>query len=573
MKEAHPSEGNDMIAFPKEDIAGEIVLFRGDDNSETLGLILGDAVPDKEHVFIVAPLHIHSQTSVNTSFEFIISPNDVIRGSLDSSYLIRIYNTNPLPESKIVNYVAKLSPSKLDEILKGWLALVGRCYFRAIHQPRQRKAFQSQVSRINYAGRVFDEKEIINLLHSSVDFWLTAGPYTEQFENKLKEFLGVKYCSFCNSGSSANLLAFAALTSPKLGSRRINKGDEVITVAAAFPTTVAPIIQYGAIPVFVDITLPTYNIDCNQLEKALSEKTKAVMIAHTLGNPFDIKTVRAFCHRHQLWLIEDNCDALGSRYFFNDKWQYTGTFGDIATSSFYPPHHITTGEGGAVFTNDATLHNIIISLRDWGRDCWCPPGRDDTCKRRFRWRLGELPEGYDHKYIYSHFGYNLKATDMQAAVGCAQIEKLEHFVEVRKKNWKLLREGLDELSHLFVLPEATPNSDPSWFGFVLTVKENAGFSRDEIVSFLEANNIQTRMLFAGNLIRHPCFDEMRKAKNGYRVVGDPNSYSAADNELSLPVTELVMNNSFWIGVYPGLRDEMIEFVIRQILTFARNKTC
>jgi CDP-6-deoxy-D-xylo-4-hexulose-3-dehydrase len=409
--------------------------------------------------------------------------------------------------------------------------------------------------RISYAGRVFDEKEIVNLVDASLDFWLTAGRYADKFEKEFTEFIGVKHCSLTNSGSSANLLAFMALTSPKLGDRRIKKGDELITVAAAFPTTVAPIIQYGAIPVFVDISLPSYNIDCAQLEMALSKKTKAVMLAHTLGNPFDLKTIKDFCDKHKLWLIEDNCDALGSKYLYHGRWKHTGTVGHIGTSSFYPPHHITTGEGGAVYTNDTQLKCIIESFRDWGRDCWCQSGSDNTCKKRFKWRLGELPYGYDHKYIYSHFGYNLKMTDMQASIGCAQLKKLPSFIEARKKNWKILKSGLSDLAESFILPEAAPGSDPSWFGFLLTVKDNAGFSRDEIVNYLESRGIQTRMLFAGNLLKHPCFDEMRKSGRGYRVVG------------KLKNTDAIMKQSFWFGVYPGLSEKQLNYIVESIRNF------
>ncbi len=422
---------------------------------------------------------------------------------------------------------------------------------------RQEKREFAPGDRIPYAGRVFDEREVSALVDASLDFWLTAGRYAERFEKELAEFLGMKYCSLTNSGSSANLLAFAALTSPRLGSKRIRPGDEVITTAASFPTTVSPAIQYGAVPVFVDVTLPSYNIDCSRLEAALSGKTKAVMIAHTLGNPFDVKAVRAFCDRHDLWLIEDNCDSLGSKYLYEGEWRFTGTFGDLGTSSFYPPHHITMGEGGAVYTDDAVLKRLVESFRDWGRDCWCPSGRDNTCKKRFQQQFGALPFGYDHKYVYSHFGYNLRVTDMQAAIGCAQIEKLPDFIKARKKNWKRLREGLKGLGDFFVLPEAAPGSDPSWFGFLLTVRENAGFSRDEIVSYLESNGIQTRTLFAGNLIKHPCFDEIRGPGKGYRVVGD------------LKNTDLIMYRSFWVGVYPGMTPEMLTFIIGKIKAFVR----
>ncbi len=460
-----------------------------------------------------------------------------------------------------------------------------RAYYQLVHETSHNAEFVAGKSRINYAGRVFDEEEMINLVDSSLDFWLTTGKYAERFEKEFADFLGVKYCSLVNSGSSANLLAFMALTSPKLGERSIQRGDEVITVAAGFPTTVAPIIQYGAVPVFVDVTLPSYNIDCSQLENALSGKTKAVMTAHTLGNPFDIRALKTFCDKHNLWLIEDNCDALGSKYRRLEDWkiggladpqtlkpsnppafQYTGTFGHIGTSSFYPPHHMTMGEGGAVYTNDIQLKGIIDSFRDWGRDCWCASGKDDTCKKRFKWQLGELPFGYDHKYIYSHFGYNLKVTDMQAAIGCAQLEKLPFFIEARKRNWRLLRDGLYDLQDKFVLPEPTANSEPSWFGFLLTVRERAGFTRDEIVNYLESNNIQTRMLFAGNILKHPCFDEMRKTGHGFRVANPP-----AFQPSSLPITDRIMRDSFWVGVYPGMKEEAIEYVLQKIKEHAQHE--
>lgn len=411
--------------------------------------------------------------------------------------------------------------------------------------------------RVHYAGRVFDEAEVTNLIDSSLEFWLTAGRYAERFENDLARFLGLRHCSLVNSGSSANLLAFMALTSPKMGDRRISRGDEIITVAAAFPTTISPIVQYGAVPVFVDIELPSYNIDCKMLEGALSEKTKAVFLAHTMGNPFDLNRIADFCDRHNLWLIEDNCDALGSRYNFRGQWKYTGSVGHIGTCSFYPPHHITMGEGGAVCTSDFEIKRAIESFRDWGRDCWCPSGCDNTCKKRFEWKLGELPYGYDHKFIYSHFGYNMKVTDMQAAIGCAQLEKLPAFIEARKRNWKMLREGLGDLEDIFILPEAAENSDPSWFGFLLTIRDNAAFTREEIVNHLEAAKIQTRMLFSGNIIKHPCFDEMRQSKKGYRVAG------------TLETTDKVMNDTFWVGVYPGLTAPMVEYMIEKIRQYVR----
>lgn len=409
--------------------------------------------------------------------------------------------------------------------------------------------------KVNYAGRVYNEKEIVNLIDASLEFWLTSGRYTKEFEEKLAQFLNIKYCYTCNSGSSANLLAFMALTSPLLGYRSVLPGDEIITVAAGFPTTVAPIIQYGAIPVFVDINIPQYNIDCSQLEEAITNKTKAIMVAHTLGNPFNISKVKEFCDKHNLWLIEDNCDALGSKYYIDGKWRYTGSIGDIGTSSFYPPHHMTMGEGGAVYTNNELLVKIILSLRDWGRDCSCPSGVDNKCGKRFTGQHGELPYGYDHKYVYSHFGYNLKITDMQAAIGCAQLEKLEDFIQARIKNWTYLRKELKECEDVFFLPESNENSQPSWFGFLISVKEGTSFTRDEIVQYLEENNIQTRMLFAGNLIMHPCFDKMRKQQKGYRQVGD------------LYNTNYVMNNSFWIGVYPGMTQEMLDYMIKCIKNF------
>lgn len=404
--------------------------------------------------------------------------------------------------------------------------------------------------RIPYASRVYDEKEMCNLVDATLDFWLTAGRFVEEFEQKFCDYLGVKYCSLVNSGSSANLNAFMALTSPLLGERRIRRGDEVITVAAGFPTTVTPIIQYGGVPVFVDITIPQYNIDVTMLDEALSEKTKAVMVAHTLGNPFDLNAVKKFCDDHQLWLIEDNCDALGSKYTYYGEERFTGTVGDIGTSSFYPPHHMTMGEGGAVYTNNPLLHKAIRSFRDWGRDCVCPSGKDNMCGHRFDRQYGELPLGYDHKFVYSHFGYNLKTTDLQAAVGCAQLEKFPLFVERRKHNFNRLKDGLKGTEDKLILPAASEYADPSWFGFLVTCRE--GVDRNKIVSHVESKGIQTRMLFAGNLIKHPCFDEMRKNEEGYRVVG------------TLKNTDRVMEDSFWVGVYPGLKDEMIDYMIETI---------
>ncbi len=404
--------------------------------------------------------------------------------------------------------------------------------------------------RIPYASRVYNSEEMVNLVDSALEFWLTAGRYTAEFEKKFAELLNVRFCSVVNSGSSANLCAFMALTSPLLKERRVKRGDEVITVAAGFPTTVAPVIQYGAVPVFVDVTIPQYNIDVSKLEAALSEKTKAVMIAHTLGNPFDLKAVNEFCNKHQLWLIEDNCDALGSKYTIDGEEKFTGTIGDIGTSSFYPPHHMTMGEGGAVYTNNPLLHKIIRSFRDWGRDCMCPSGVDNLCGHRFDRQYGELPLGYDHKYVYSHFGYNLKVTDMQAAVGVAQIKKVPSFVERRRHNFERLYNALVDLQDKFILPQACENSEPSWFGFLLTCRE--GVDRVKVVKYLEEHGIQTRNLFAGNLIKHPCFDEMRKTGQGYRVVG------------SLENTDRIMRDTFWVGVYPGMTNEKIDYMAKVI---------
>ncbi len=413
----------------------------------------------------------------------------------------------------------------------------------------QKKEFK-EGDRIPYASRVYDKDEMVNLVDSSLEFWLTSGRYTDEFEKKLAEYLQVRFCSLVNSGSSANLIAFMALTSPLLGERRVKRGDEFITVACGFPTTVAPAIQYGAMPVFVDVKIPQYNIDVTKLEGALSDKTKAVMIAHTLGNPFDLQAVKAFCDKHNLWLIEDNCDALGSRYTIDGEEKFTGAIGDIGTSSFYPPHHMTMGEGGAVYTNNPLLNKIIRSFRDWGRDCVCPSGCDNLCGHRFDRQYGELPLGYDHKYVYSHFGYNLKATDMQAAIGCAQLEKFPSFVERRRHNFDRLKAALSDCTDKLILPEAAENSRPSWFGFLITCKE--GVDRNALVQHIESRGVQTRMLFAGNLIKHPCFDEMRATGEGYRVAGD------------LTDTERILADTFWVGVYPGMTDEKIDYMAKVI---------
>ena len=414
----------------------------------------------------------------------------------------------------------------------------------------QKKPFEPG-DRVSYASRVFDEKEMLSLTDATLDFWLTTGRFADEFEKKFAEWIGVKHAYLVNSGSSANLLAFMTLTAPELGERQIKRGDEIITVACGFPTTVTPALQYGAVPVFVDVTVPQYNIDVRRLEEALSEKTKAVMIAHTLGNPFDLSAVKAFCEKHSLWLVEDNCDALGSRYTINGETKFTGTWGDIGTSSFYPPHHMTMGEGGAVYTNNAQLSKLILSFRDWGRDCICPSGQDNFCKHRFLGQYGELPKGYDHKYTYSHFGYNLKVTDMQAAVGVEQLKKFPSFIERRKENWAFLREQLSSLTDDLILPEPAENADPSWFGFLISVKKDSSVKRNALTAYLEERNIQTRLLFSGNLIKHPCFNQIRNT-DAYRVVGD------------LTETDYIMEHTFWIGVYPGMTKEMLSYMAEQI---------
>ena len=422
------------------------------------------------------------------------------------------------------------------------------------HQFKENKKTFEKGDRISYSGRVYDEADMMALTDATLDFWLTTGRFANEFEERIAKLVGVRHAHLVNSGSSANLVAFMALTAQELGDRRIKKCDEVITVAAAFPTTVNPIIQYGAVPVFIDVTIPQYNIDCSKLEKAYSDKTKAVFIAHTLGNPYDLKTIKKFCDKHNLWLIEDNCDALGSSYTIDGETRNTGAWGDISTCSFYPPHHVTLGEGGCVLTDNPVLSKLILSFRDWGRDCVCPSGQDNLCGHRFDGQFGELPQGYDHKYVYSHFGYNLKVTDMQASIGCSQLDKFEDFTAKRKTNWKKLYEGLKSMQDKLILPEPADNSEPSWFGFLITVKPEAGKSRNDITKYLEAHNIQTRLLFSGNYIKHPCFDALR-GTSAYRVVG------------TLDNTNRIMEDSFWIGVYPGMTEEMIDYMIKTIKEF------
>ena len=424
-----------------------------------------------------------------------------------------------------------------------------REYHDKFHLEKNNKEFV-EGDRISYSGRVYDADEMTTLVDAALEFWLTQGRYSQEFETRLAEYVGTKYCSLVNSGSSANLAAFMSLTSDELGERKIKRGDEVITVAAGFPTTISPIMQYGAVPVFLDVTIPEYNIDVSMLEKAVSDKTKAVFLAHTLGRPFDIQSIKDFCDKYDLWLIEDNCDALGSEYLYNGEWHKTGTIGDISTYSFYPPHHMTMGEGGAVYTKNPLLHKIVRSFRDWGRDCICPSGHDNLCGHRFDRQYGELPVGYDHKYVYSHFGYNLKATDLQASIGCAQLDKFPGFVERRRHNFARLKAALADCTDKLILPEAAPHSNPSWFGFLITCKE--GTDRNAAVQYIESKGVQTRMLFAGNLIKHPCFDEMRASGTGYRVVGE------------LENTERILRDTFWVGVYPGMNDEMIDFMAKTI---------
>ena len=427
-------------------------------------------------------------------------------------------------------------------------ALVAEYY----HDFKEKKEPFKEGDRISYASRVFDEKEMCSLTDAMLDFWLTTGRFSDEFEKNFAEWIGVKFAHLVNSGSSANLIAFMALTAPELGDRQILPGDEIITVAAGFPTTVTPALQYGAVPVFVDVTIPQYNIDTDALEAAYSEKCKAVMIAHTLGNPFNIKAVKEFCDRHNLWLVEDNCDALGSQYTIDGETRFTGTWGDIGTSSFYPPHHMTMGEGGAVYTNNPLLNRMILSYRDWGRDCICPSGRDNFCGHRFDGDYGELPHGYDHKYVYSHFGYNLKVTDLQAAVGVEQLKKFPSFIERRRHNWDRLKAALAPIADQVILPEPAEGSRPSWFGFLITVPEGSKHTRNEVTKYIEDHNVQTRLLFSGNITRHPCFDQIR-GTDKYRVSGE------------LKNTDYIMNNTFWVGVYPGMTDEMIDYMAKTII--------
>lgn len=432
------------------------------------------------------------------------------------------------------------------EIIREKILKLTRDYHAAAHK-KDPNDFQPGETRVPYAGRCYDEREMVSLVDSALEFWLTYGTHSKRFEKDLATFLGVDHAAMVNSGSSANLLAFMSLTSPSLGDRAVRPGDEIITVAAAFPTTVAPMVQYGAVPVFVDVNVETLNLDPRSLATALSAKTKAVFIAHTLGNPFAVDAVKSFCSDNDLWLIEDNCDSLGAKY----NGQYTGSFGDLGTSSFYPPHHITMGEGGAVYTSDPRLKRIMLSMRDWGRDCWCDSGVDNTCGKRFSQQFGTLPFGYDHKFVYSHFGYNLKATDMQAAIGVEQLRKLPGFIQRRQENYQCLKEGLADLEDTFIFTRAEAASEPSWFGFLMTLRDEVGISRNDVATQLEEAKIQTRNLFGGNLVRHPCFDSLNEGKH-YRVA-EP-----------LTNTDKIMNDSFWVGVYPGMTSAALDYIIERI---------
>ncbi len=535
------------------------------DSKKRPALIIGESDINEED-YIVAYITTEFDKYIWSEYAVPLSKEDLVWGNLKYKCVIRVDKTILAHKSQFLREkVAYLTKEKIDEVLRAWIKFQIVNYYRTFH--KNQESFFPGKTRINYAGRVYDEKEIINLVDSALDFWLTAGRFDREFCKRFSEYLGIKHVLTCNSGSSANLLAISALTSYKLGDLRLKPGDEVITVAAGFPTTIAPIIQNNLVPVFVDIELGTYNINPDFLEEAVSPRTKAIFLAHTLGIPFDLDRVLEVAEKYNLWVIEDNCDALGAEYTLKREYKlvngkviggkrFTGTFGHIGTSSFYPAHHITMGEGGAVYTDDLKLYRILLSFRDWGRDCWCEPGKDNTCGKRFSWKLGDLPEGYDHKYIYSHLGYNLKITDMQAAVGLAQLEKLPDFVESRQKNWQKLYEGLKELEEFFILPGYPESAIPSPFGFVLTIRDNAPFTRREIVSYLEEKGIQTRMIFAGNIIKQPAIVE---GGYQYRVVGE------------LKNTDKVMRDTFWLGVYPGLTQEMLDYVIETIKNFVKKK--
>ena len=508
------------------------------------------AISDPNNFGDVEFLFITSKDKKISKNIIMISNSDFAKSSLPRESFLHLDKSVLLDKSVFTEEIAEMTSSFMDSVVREIIKGKSKLHYEKFHKPIQHKDFIRGQDHIPYAGRVYDEKEMTTLVDSALDFWLTTGRFAKQFEEELANFLGVKYCLLTNSGSSANLLALSALTSKKLGEKRLKPGDEVITTAAGFPTTINPIIQNNLIPVFLDVEPGTYNIMADKIEKAISQKTRAIMLAHTLGNPFDLEKVMTIAQKYNLWFIEDNCDAFGSLY----KGKFTGTFGHISTLSFYPAHHITMGEGGALITNDTLLKRLIESFRDWGRDCWCAPGYDNTCGKRFSWQLGNLPYGYDHKYIYSHIGYNVKATDLQAAVGLAQLKKLPEFAEARRKNYQRIYEGLKKYEDRLILPKVTPGSDPCWFGFLITVKDNAGFTKNEIVRFLEEKRIATRMLFAGNITRQPLFENVK-----FRVVGD------------LANTDLIMNNAFWIGVYPGLTNEMIDYILDVFNNFFKTR--
>ena len=485
---------------------------------------------------------------VSNKDPFILEAGDlVLEKSLEIPLGINLNSRLIIEEEDIKGKAGEINRPCLEKLWRSDFSRRAGQFYNLFHTPQ---SFEHGKTAVACSGKVYDEKEIINIIDASLDFWLTTGRYASIFEEKLANFLGVRHCLLTNSGSSANLLAVSTLTSSKLGDRQLKSGDEVITVAAGFPTTVTPIVQNRLVPVFVDVDLETYNVDAEKLEAAVSPKTRAIILAHTLGNPFNLDVVTEIARKHHLWLIEDNCDALGSTY----KGRYTGTFGDLSTLSFYPAHHITTGEGGAVLTSEPLLKRVVESFRDWGRDCWCPPGKDNTCGRRFACQLGELPGGYDHKYTYSHFGYNLKITDMQAAVGVAQLAKLAGFAGMRRKNFQQLYTGLQNYEDVLILPKATENTDPCWFGFPLTVRAGASFTRQQLVQHLENHHIRTRLLFAGNILKQPAFQGVH-----YRVAGE------------LKNTDLIMERTFWIGVYPGLGQKEINYVLDTFDQFIRMK--
>ena len=534
--------------------AGDIINFKTD-TKEHLGVILAGS--DSSKNLLIS----YCEEEPDSSNQFVKIEKDDLEGDLEDiqgKKYILLYKIITIKTDKYPK-IARIRDRKFKEVLRAFNHYSAHVYYESFILEKSSKYIPA-------AGKLLDENDLFNMVDASLDFWLTAYRFDQKFCNKLREFLGRDYVLTTNSGSSANLLAISCLTSPKLGERSLKPGDEVITVASGFPTTVAPIIQNGLVPVFVDLELETYNIDVNQIQESISDKTRAIFIAHTLGNPFNINKVLEIAESHNLWVIEDNCDALGSKY--NNK--YTGSFGHISTFSFYPAHHITMGEGGAVSTDDEELYKIILSLRDWGRDCYCAPGKDNTCGMRFTRQFGELPEGYDHKYVYSHLGYNLKITDWQAAIGLSQLEKLPSFILKRHSNFDKLYSQLADLKDYFHLPKASDNSEPSWFGFPLTIKDRAGFSKKELVSYLEDKGIGTRGLFAGNILRQPVFtDGDVKLRIRNSKILSSGSLSFEDYQM-LPVSDIIMNSTFWLGVWPGIGDNENNYVSKNIREFIEN---